>query len=89
MTFPSGGYAFPSYDLDDPGTEVLLSHTGTLDTTGYGNGEPYTAQRPGTVDDVELGADTSAAAINPFLRPDLTPLPDGYVVGPVYTGPIY
>lgn len=90
-TFPNGGYDSPAYEspADSPASEVMQAHSGTLDTTGHGSGEPYIAQRPGTTDDVDLGTDTSAAAINEYLRPDLDPLPDGYVAAPVYTDPIY
>ena len=41
------------------------------------------------VDNVALGADNSAAGINPYLKPDLSTLPDGYVAGPTLDGPIY
>lgn len=69
-------------------TTILTSHTGTLMTDGHGNGD---TDRTGTLYGVtvDLGADTSAAAINPFLSPDLDPLPEGYVAGPTLDGPIY
>lgn len=69
-------------------TQVLLGHVGTLDTTGHGNG---VVSRTGVVygQTVDLGPDTSAAAINPYLSPDLDPLPEGYAAGPTLTGPIY
>lgn len=102
MTTPSWydnyGGAQPAHDaFEDDGvtpnaaTVVLTSHTGTLMTDGHGNGD---TERTGTFygETVNLGADTSAAAINPFLALDVDPadLPDGYVAGPdTLTGPIY
>lgn len=72
----------------DPVTQILMGHTGTLDTTTRG-GLDRVAQRPGTADDIDLGLDGSAASINPALRPDLTVLPAGYHAGPTFTAPIY
>lgn len=78
----------PANALLDPGTKVLLGHTGTLMTDGQGNGD---YERTGTFygQTVNLGPDVSAASINPYLDPDLSTLPDGYDVGPTLTGPVY
>lgn len=98
MSTPYLANGSPAYDaFEDDGitpnaaTVVMQSHTGTLDTTGYGSGVNRTIAGGIGPDaySVEAGPDTSAAAINPFLRPDLSTLPDGYVVGPTHTGPIY
>lgn len=74
-------------------TLVMISHTGTLDTTGHGGGKTDVTwtRGPGAGDDVLVGVDQSAASINPFLDPTLNPadLPDGHVAAPVYTDPIY
>jgi hypothetical protein len=87
----------PAYDLyeDDgttviPAVQVMMSHTGTLDTTGH-NGGGEDADRTLTFygEEVVVGPDNSAAAINEYLKPDLDPLPDGYVAGPTLDGPIY
>lgn len=78
----------PANALLDPGTAVLLGHTGTLMTDGHGNGNfERTTTRGGY--ETSLGPDTSAAAINPYLEPDLSTLPDGYVAAPVYDSPIF
>jgi hypothetical protein len=86
----------PAYSLyEDDGTTpnavtaILMGHTGTLMTDGLGNGEnARTGEIYGKT--VDLGPDTSAAAINPALLPDISPLPDGYQDGPdVFTDPIY
>lgn len=83
-----GGYAYPALDINDPGTQVLLGHTGTLDTTGHGNGAVDRVISRGGYD-VAAGPDTSAAGINPYLAADADPLPSGVVEAPVYDGPIY
>lgn len=81
----AGGYAYPAYVLEDePQQNGLFSHTGTLDTTGYGNGAPRTIVRAGQPDFL-AGPDTSARAISPIF--DEAPL--GSVAGPAYTDPIY
>lgn len=83
--YGAGGYAYPAYDAE---VAVQLAHTGTLMTDGYGNGVDRTITRAGY--DVLAGPDTSAAAINPYLRPDLSgTLPGGYEAAPVYDSPIY
>ena len=78
---------------EDPGTKVLLSHTGTLDTTGHNGANSRVITRGTGADayDVEIGSDNSEAAINQYLDPDLdaTNLPDGHVAAPVYDGPIF
>ena len=76
--------------LSDPGTVVLLAHTGTLDTTGHNGVTNRSIPRgPGTGDDVLLGSDNSAASINKYLDPDANNLAPGSVAGPTYTAPIY
>jgi hypothetical protein len=85
--YGAGGYVYPAYDAE---VAVQLAHTGTLMTDGYGNGVPHTITRSGQPD-ILAGPDTSAAAINPYLRPTINPasLPGGYEAAPAYTNPIY
>ena len=86
--YGAGGYAYPALDLNDPGTQVLLGHTGTLMTDGQGNGDiERTITRDGY--DVLVGQDVSAAGINPYLKADADPLPFGVTEGPAYDKPIY
>ena len=75
-------YAYPAYDAED--NAALFSHTGTLDTTGYGNGGERTIHRAGQPD-VLVGSDTSARAISPVF--DAAQV--GVAVAPEYTTPIY
>lgn len=90
--YASSDPALDLYEADgvtpNAATKILLGHTGTLDTTGYGNGN---VNRTGVIygETVNLGADNSAAAINPYLKPDLSTLPKGYDAGPTLTGPVY
>ena len=84
----AGGNAYPALDLDDPGTAILLGQTGTLDTTGGGDGD---VDRVLTKGDYEVlaGPDQSAQGVNPLLNPFMETLPEGYVDAPVFDGPIY
>lgn len=88
-TFYSQGVS-PANDLDDAATKVLLGHTGTLRTDGHGDGDVDRTITRGTYT-FEAGSDTSAAAVNPYLKPTINSaaLPDSYVAAPVYDGPIY
>ncbi len=78
-----------AHSTTDTDYATLQGQTGTVDTGGHGSGEAFTVNKPGTNDDWDLGTDTSAAGANPELRPDLSPLPDGYQAGPAHTSAIF
>lgn len=89
MTSPATPWSGEVY-LEEVDRHNRAEHTGTLDTTGHGNGNTArTITRDGYT--FAVGPDVSAAAISPAFAP-LNPaaLPPGHVAGPApRTAPIY
>lgn len=93
MTSPATPWSDEVY-LAEVDRANRAEHTGTLDTTGHGNGNVARTRTVGAGADayvVRVGADQSAAAISPAFDPlDPAALPPGHVPGPSpRTAPIY